>query len=103
MTVLDERLKLIGKVNSDVADWLAVGDWGLDMTELNLRGHQERRRVEEAYVQGLRKLASRRPQDASQELGYGMYLSLVLPASADTSQDLPNTMAEHCQLHEFPR
>lgn len=52
MSVLDERVKLIGKVNTDIADWLA-----------------ERRRVEETYVQGLRKLASRRPHDAAAELG----------------------------------
>lgn len=32
---------------------------------------QERRRVEEAYVQGLRKLASKRPPDESSDLGYG--------------------------------
>lgn len=31
---------------------------------------QERRRVEEAYVQGLRKLANKRPPDDSSDLGY---------------------------------
>jgi hypothetical protein len=31
---------------------------------------QERRRVEDAYVQGLRKLASKRPPDDSSDLGY---------------------------------
>ncbi|OKL63733.1 hypothetical protein UA08_00900 [Talaromyces atroroseus] len=43
-TVLNDRIRLINKVNADIADWL-----------------QERRRIEETYVQGLRKLA-RRPQ-----------------------------------------
>ncbi|KAH8698561.1 Muniscin C-terminal mu homology domain-containing protein [Talaromyces proteolyticus] len=43
-TVLNDRIRVINKVNTDIADWL-----------------QERRRVEELYVQGLRKLA-RRPQ-----------------------------------------
>ncbi|GAD99835.1 Fes/CIP4 homology domain protein [Paecilomyces variotii No. 5] len=43
-TVLNDRIRLINKINTDIADWL-----------------QERRRVEELYVQGLRKLA-RRPQ-----------------------------------------
>ncbi|CAD6588961.1 MAG: hypothetical protein ASARMPRED_003840 [Alectoria sarmentosa] len=52
VSVLDERVKLIGKINTDIADWLA-----------------ERRRVEELYVQGLRKLAGRRPHDAAAELG----------------------------------
>lgn len=31
---------------------------------------QERRRVEEAYVQGLRKLANRHPPDESSDMGY---------------------------------
>ncbi|MCJ1260817.1 hypothetical protein MMC22_000680 [Lobaria immixta] len=52
VTILDDRVKLIGKINADIADWLS-----------------ERRRIEEAYVQGLKKLATRRPQDASSELG----------------------------------
>ncbi|KAL9124833.1 MAG: hypothetical protein Q9217_005885 [Psora testacea] len=52
VAVLDERVKLIGKINSDIADWLA-----------------ERRRVEDSYVQGLKKLAARRSHDASTELG----------------------------------
>ncbi|KAJ9356100.1 Fes/CIP4 homology domain protein [Paecilomyces variotii] len=42
--VLNDRIRLINKINTDISDWL-----------------QERRRVEEQYVQGLRKLA-RRPQ-----------------------------------------
>ncbi|KZF25203.1 hypothetical protein L228DRAFT_280460 [Xylona heveae TC161] len=49
---LNERLKRIGKLNSEIADWL-----------------QERRRVEETYVQGLRKLARRQPPDEYSELG----------------------------------
>ncbi|KAL9065003.1 MAG: hypothetical protein Q9161_008495 [Pseudevernia consocians] len=52
VSVLEDRVKLIGKINTDIADWLA-----------------ERRRVEETYVQGLRKLAGRRPHDAAAELG----------------------------------
>jgi hypothetical protein len=35
-----------------------------------LTSAQERRRVEEQYVQGLRKLANRHPPDESSELGY---------------------------------
>ncbi|KAL9019369.1 MAG: hypothetical protein Q9185_003355 [Variospora sp. 1 TL-2023] len=52
VAVLDERVRLIGKVNLDIAEWLS-----------------ERRRVEEAYVQGLRKLGSRRSNTAPSEFG----------------------------------
>ncbi|KKZ65152.1 hypothetical protein EMCG_09019 [[Emmonsia] crescens] len=50
--VLTERIRLISKINSDIADWLS-----------------ERRRVEDAYVLGLRKLARRPQQDGSAALG----------------------------------
>ncbi|ETN43550.1 uncharacterized protein HMPREF1541_02709 [Cyphellophora europaea CBS 101466] len=46
--VFNDRVALISKVNSDIADWL-----------------QERRKVEEAYVIGLRKLGSRSQHDAA--------------------------------------
>ncbi|KAL4795387.1 Muniscin C-terminal mu homology domain-containing protein [Aspergillus venezuelensis] len=51
-TVLADRIRVINKVNTDIADWL-----------------QERRRVEEAYVQGLRKLAHRPQLDNAVALG----------------------------------
>ncbi|KAL2004122.1 hypothetical protein VTN02DRAFT_6586 [Thermoascus thermophilus] len=51
-TVLNDRIRLINKINADIADWL-----------------QERRRLEEAYVQGLRKLARRPQQDNGAALG----------------------------------
>ncbi|KAJ6789211.1 hypothetical protein PWT90_06802 [Aphanocladium album] len=50
--VLNDRVKRIGKVNNEIADWL-----------------QERRRVEEQYVLGLRKLAQFRAPNAQSELG----------------------------------
>ncbi|KAF9732872.1 hypothetical protein PMIN02_009597 [Paraphaeosphaeria minitans] len=50
--VLNGRMKHVGALNAHVADWL-----------------QERRRVEEAYVQGLRKLANKHPPDDSSDLG----------------------------------
>ncbi|EEQ84244.2 hypothetical protein RJZ56_003089 [Blastomyces dermatitidis] len=50
--VLTERIRLISKINSDIADWLS-----------------ERRRVEDAYFLGLRRLARRQSQDASAALG----------------------------------
>ncbi|MCJ1288197.1 hypothetical protein MMC26_007552 [Xylographa opegraphella] len=54
VSVLKDRVKVIVKINEDIADWLL-----------------ERRRVEEEYVQGLNRLASRRRQDgpASAHLG----------------------------------
>ncbi|KAI2733001.1 hypothetical protein CBS147332_16 [Penicillium roqueforti] len=51
-TVLSDRIRLINKVNTDIADYL-----------------QERRRVEEAYAQGLRKLAHRPQLDNGAALG----------------------------------
>lgn len=70
VAVLDERVKLIGKVNLDIADWLSVRVIKLPRNKQAPAQHlQERRRVEDLYVQGLRKLANRRPQDASFELG----------------------------------
>ncbi|KAE8153879.1 Muniscin C-terminal mu homology domain-containing protein [Aspergillus avenaceus] len=51
-SVLNDRIRLINKVNADIADWL-----------------QERRRVEEAYAQGLRKLATRQQLDNGAALG----------------------------------
>ncbi|KAJ4347162.1 Suppressor of Profilin deletion [Didymosphaeria variabile] len=50
--VLNGRMKHVSQLNAHIADWL-----------------QERRRVEEAYVQGLRKLANKRPPDESSDLG----------------------------------
>ncbi|KAK7567702.1 Muniscin C-terminal mu homology domain-containing protein [Phyllosticta paracitricarpa] len=52
VAVLNQRLKHISKVNSDVADFL-----------------QERRRLEDAYAQGLRKLTARQPLDSGADLG----------------------------------
>ncbi|KAL8999421.1 MAG: hypothetical protein Q9169_001735 [Polycauliona sp. 2 TL-2023] len=65
--VLDERVKLIGKVNLDIAEWLS-----------------ERRRVEEAYVQGLKRLGSKQAQIASAELGIFQTPWQNIIASADS-------------------
>ncbi|KAA8651751.1 uncharacterized protein ATNIH1004_000647 [Aspergillus tanneri] len=51
-SVLHDRIRIIGRVNAEIADWL-----------------QERRRVEEAYAQGLRKLATRPQLDNGAALG----------------------------------
>ncbi|KAF9695070.1 hypothetical protein EKO04_006752 [Ascochyta lentis] len=50
--ILNGRMKHVSQLNTQIADWL-----------------QERRRVEEQYVQGLRKLANRHPPDDASELG----------------------------------
>ena len=67
--VLNARMKHVSQLNAHIADWL-----------------QDRRRVEEAYVQGLRKLANRRPPDDSSDLGYAR-LPACQPAIAIRIQD----------------
>ncbi|KAH7118930.1 Muniscin C-terminal mu homology domain-containing protein [Dendryphion nanum] len=52
VNLLNDRMRHVTQLNSHIADWL-----------------QERRRVEELYVQGLRKLANKRPPDESSDLG----------------------------------
>ncbi|KUJ16982.1 uncharacterized protein LY89DRAFT_646059 [Mollisia scopiformis] len=52
VTKFNERVKRIGKVNSEIADWLL-----------------ERRKVEELYVSGLKKLARKPLQEVGGELG----------------------------------
>ncbi|KXJ88247.1 Muniscin C-terminal mu homology domain-domain-containing protein [Microdochium bolleyi] len=52
VTVLNDRVKRIAKVNTEIADWL-----------------QERRKVEEQYAQSLRKLTQFRVPNTQSELG----------------------------------
>ncbi|KAI3338736.1 Muniscin C-terminal mu homology domain-containing protein [Ustulina deusta] len=52
VTVLTDRVKRITKVNNEIADWL-----------------QERRKVEEQYAQGLRRLTQLRVPNSQSELG----------------------------------
>ncbi|KAF2711350.1 hypothetical protein K504DRAFT_522651 [Pleomassaria siparia CBS 279.74] len=52
VAVLNERMKHVSQLNANIADWL-----------------QERRRVEEQYVLGLRKLANRHSPDETSDLG----------------------------------
>ena len=94
---------MIAKVNTDIGNWLGVGCQDSYAVGIYLSGQQERRSVEEAYVQGLKKLASRRPHDAAAELGWAMSLHSTSQASADFLQCVPNTMAEHCQLDAVSR
>ncbi|KAI1947109.1 Suppressor of Profilin deletion [Ophidiomyces ophidiicola] len=52
VAVINDRLKSINKVNQEIADWL-----------------QERRRIEEAYFVGLRRLARRPQPEGGSKLG----------------------------------
>ncbi|KAL5348220.1 Suppressor of profilin deletion [Pseudogymnoascus australis] len=52
VNIFSERVKRVGKLNAEIADWL-----------------QERRKVEDLYVQGLKKLARRPLPDSTSELG----------------------------------
>ncbi|KFX91770.1 hypothetical protein O988_07597 [Pseudogymnoascus sp. VKM F-3808] len=52
VSIFSERVKRVGKLNTEIADWL-----------------QERRKVEDLYVQGLKKLARRPLPDTTSELG----------------------------------
>lgn len=78
--LLNERVQLIAKTNRDVADWL-----------------QERRRVEEAYVKGLRSLSRKEPPDATgDELGFVLAAPSSACLEANTHpQHLPTSMAAH--------
>jgi F-BAR domain only protein len=69
VSVLSERIKRIGRVNVEIADWLQVlfiTKYGQDTLIESL---QERRKVEDAYVLGLKKLAHKQPPDSHSELG----------------------------------
>ncbi|KAK5008823.1 hypothetical protein LTR60_005347, partial [Cryomyces antarcticus] len=52
VNALNDRVKVVGKLNTDIADWL-----------------QERRRLEEQYAQALNKLARRQLPNEATELG----------------------------------
>ncbi|KAF2203062.1 hypothetical protein GQ43DRAFT_500549 [Delitschia confertaspora ATCC 74209] len=52
VNVFNDRMRHVSQLNGQIADWL-----------------QERRRVEELYVQGLKKLANKHPPDESSDLG----------------------------------
>lgn len=77
---LQDRVKRIHRINTDVADWLQVACPPLDVkTDSAVPPQaihtnasavaQERRRVEEQYALGLRKLLHFRAPNAQTELG----------------------------------
>ncbi|RMD39777.1 hypothetical protein DV735_g5359, partial [Chaetothyriales sp. CBS 134920] len=76
--LLNDRVAVIKQVNSSVADWLQVRPTGKAVHRrrrlsaliiLQADIAQERRKVEDAYVQGLRRLASRPQHDGGAALG----------------------------------
>ncbi|EZF48081.1 hypothetical protein H103_08181 [Trichophyton rubrum CBS 288.86] len=67
IAVVTERLRTVNKLNTDVADWLA-----------------ERRRLEEAYYLGLRKLARRPQPEGGQALGSDTTLNNLYSLEAAT-------------------
>ncbi|MCJ1388852.1 hypothetical protein MMC18_001702 [Xylographa bjoerkii] len=83
VSVLNDRVKAITKVNEDIADWLL-----------------ERRRVEEAYVQGLKRLASRRRQDgpASASLGVFQVPWQSIVSSTETLADSHAALAQKIEV-----
>lgn len=83
---LNDRVKRINKINLEVADWL-----------------QERRRVEEQYALGLRKLAQQKAPNALSELGVfqGPWARIV--ESVERIAHSHHAFAEHVEKDvEFP-
>ncbi|SLM37512.1 Muniscin C-terminal [Lasallia pustulata] len=80
VAVVNDRVRLIGKINADIADWL-----------------QERRRVEEAYVQGLKKLAGRRHHETSPELGIFQTPWQSIVSSTETLAQSHNMLAQRIE------
>ncbi|KAF4548955.1 Muniscin C-terminal mu-like domain-containing protein [Elsinoe fawcettii] len=75
--ILDSRVRLVSQVNSGIADWL-----------------QERRRLEEQYAQGLRKLARRPALADPQELGVFATPWSALTSALDTLADTHHNLAQ---------
>ncbi|KAI1359941.1 Muniscin C-terminal mu homology domain-containing protein [Xylaria arbuscula] len=80
VTVLTDRVKRITKVNNEIADWL-----------------QERRRVEEQYAQGLRRLAQFRVPNAQSELGSFQVQWDKILQSAEVIATSHHTFAAHIE------
>jgi F-BAR domain only protein len=70
VNVLNDRVELISRTNGDIADWLSVSSTEKRFLSSWLIILQERRKVEETYAQGLRKLARRQQRDGGASLGY---------------------------------
>lgn len=69
VNVFNERIKRINRVNSEIADWLQVCHCDPTALPPSADASQERRKVEELYAQGLKKLSAKQPPDSRSELG----------------------------------
>jgi hypothetical protein len=70
---LNERVRKIGKVNSDIADWLQVCALVVRRVgRYSFTCSQERRKVEDAYVAALKKLVRKPLQDVGSDMGYSL-------------------------------
>ena len=69
VAVFNDRIRHVSSTNTDIADWLQVctGHCARLSSSANIK--KERRRVEEAYAQGLRRLARKTPPNDSSDLG----------------------------------
>ncbi|KAF2257762.1 hypothetical protein CC78DRAFT_598595 [Lojkania enalia] len=79
--VLNDRMKHVSHLNVQIADWL-----------------QERRRVEELYVQGLRKLANKHPPDETSDLGIFETPWQKIVSAAAASADSHHRLAQKIEL-----
>ncbi|GAB7352294.1 hypothetical protein MBLNU459_g2749t2 [Dothideomycetes sp. NU459] len=75
--VLHDRVRQVGSLNAHIADWL-----------------QERRRIEEQYSAGLKKLARRPPPGDNTELGVFSVPWTTLTAALDTLANSHHTLAQ---------
>ncbi|THW24504.1 hypothetical protein D6D23_05184 [Aureobasidium pullulans] len=82
ISVLNDRVRQVGRLNSDIADWL-----------------QERRRLEEQYSAGLRKLARRSPPgDSAQDLGIFSVPWTTLTSALDTLAESHQVLAQRIEV-----
>ncbi|KAH0283583.1 hypothetical protein M436DRAFT_43046 [Aureobasidium namibiae CBS 147.97] len=82
INVLNDRVRQVGRVNSDIADWL-----------------QERRRLEEQYSNGLRKLARRSPPgDSIQDLGIFSGTWTTLSSALESLAESHQTLAQRIEV-----
>ncbi|KAG9573017.1 hypothetical protein KCU97_g15258, partial [Aureobasidium melanogenum] len=82
INVLNDRVRQVGRLNSDIADWL-----------------QERRRLEEQYSAGLHKLARRSPPgDSIQDLGIFSVPWTTLTSALETLADSHQVLAQRIEV-----
>ncbi|KAI5211707.1 hypothetical protein AUEXF2481DRAFT_29759 [Aureobasidium subglaciale EXF-2481] len=82
ISVLNDRVRQVGRLNSDIADWL-----------------QERRRLEEQYSAGLRKLARRSPPgDSIQDLGIFSVPWTTLTSALETLAESHQVLAQRIEV-----